>query len=92
MTLYSFDVFRCISKAITPSVNESIYIMTYYIYQRSEYGFVRQLGFAFDKKEAIEKAKRYASGLYGSFTIEVHANGVRSEKIFEQTASGEKVI
>ena len=27
LTLYSFDVFCCISEAITPSVNESIYIM-----------------------------------------------------------------
>ena len=57
--------------------------MTYYIYQRSAYGFVKQLGFAFDKSQAIEKAKRYATNLYGDFAIEVHANGVKSEKVFD---------
>jgi len=57
--------------------------MTYYIYKRSAYGFVKQLGFAFDKSQAIEKAKRYASNLCGDFAIEVHANGVKSEKVFD---------
>jgi len=57
--------------------------MTYYIYQRSAYGFVKQLGFAFDKSQAIEKAKHYATNLYGDFAIEVHANGVKSEKVFD---------
>ena len=60
--------------------------MTYYIYQRSGFGFVKQLGFEFDKSQAIEKAKRYASNLYGDFTIEVHANGVKSEKVFDSKA------
>ena len=57
--------------------------MTYYIYQRSEFGFVKQLGFTFDKDQAIKKAKQLASGLYGKFCIEVHFNGVKSEKVFE---------
>ena len=60
--------------------------MTYYIYQRSGFGFVKQLSFEFDKSQAIEKAKRYASNLYGDFTIEVHANGVKSEKVFDSKA------
>ena len=58
---------------------------TYYIYQRNEYGFAKQLGFSFKKEEAIKKAKQYASNLFGGFTIEVHYNGVKSEKIFETT-------
>jgi len=57
--------------------------MTYYIYQRNAYGFVKQLGFAFDKSQAIEKAKQYATNLHGDFAIEVHANGVKSEKVFD---------
>ena len=64
-------------------INSKITTMTYYIYQRSAYGFVTQLGFAFDKSQAIEKAKRYATNLAGDFAIEVHANGVKSEKVFD---------
>ena len=60
---------------------------TYYIYQRNEYGFARQLGFAFDKEEAIKRAKQYASNLFGGFRIEVHYNGVKSEKIFETSSN-----
>lgn len=63
--------------------SNSYYIMTYYIYQRSEFGFVKQLGFTFDKDQAIKKAKQLASGLYGKFCIEVHYNGTKSEKVFE---------
>ena len=63
--------------------SNSYYIMTYYIYLRSEFGFVKQLGFTIDKDQAIKKAKQLASGLYGKFCIEVHFNGVKSEKVFE---------
>lgn len=69
--------------------------MTYYIYRRDQNGFVLQLGWEWTADKAIRVAENYIRNLlprYGSFTVEVHANGVKSEKIFEQTASGEKVI
>jgi hypothetical protein len=66
---------------------KQLQIVFYFLrYERSAYGFVKQLGFAFDKTQAIEKAKRYASNLYGDFAIEVHANGVKSEKVFDSKA------
>ena len=78
-TLFVFAVY-------TAFLTTQITTMTYYIYQRNAYGFVKQLGFAFDKSQAIEKAKQYATNLQGDFAIEVHANGVKSEKVFDSKA------
>jgi len=78
-----FNVFYIKRDCLFLLTQNYYYKMTYYIYQRSAYGFVKQLGFAFDKSQAIEKAKRYATNLYGDFAIEVHANGVKSEKVFD---------
>lgn len=68
--------------------------MIYYIYRRDQYGFVLQIGWEWTAEKAICTAENYFKNLlpkYGNFTVEVHANGVKSEKIFEKTASGEKV-
>jgi len=51
-----------------------------------------QLGWEWTADKAILVAKNYIQGFlpkYGTFTVEVHANGVKSEKIFSQTASRE---
>ena len=58
--------------------------MTYYIYHRKPTGFVKQLGFAFDKAEAIKKAKAYA--MHQRLDVEVHGRRnlqTHSVKIFE---------
>ena len=55
----------------------------YYIYQKNEYGICKQLGFAFNKAQAIEEAKKYANKLFGKFSIEVHFNGAKSVKVFD---------
>ena len=66
--------------------------MTYYIYRRNQNGFVMQLGWEWTAEKAILVAKNYIQGFlpkYGTFTVEVHAKGLQSEKIFSQTASRE---
>jgi hypothetical protein len=71
-------------------INSKITTMTYYIYRRNESGFVMQLGWEWSADKAILTAKKYIMNYlprYGNFTIEVHANGVKSEKIFSQTIS-----
>ena len=63
--------------------------MTYYIYRRDESGFVMQLGWEWSADKAISQAKNYITNLlpkYGNYTVEVHANGVKSEKVFDSKA------